>query len=135
MADFTYVGQVSGNTIAAISITLTGTVEAGDFVTYARAKATASAVELGFLALEGGVDGDVILAYPVIAGMIFKGTADGDITEVGTQVALAVSSNAQVVDATGGVNLFFVSLDAPDISEDANVRVMYAGAYHNDLVT
>ena len=135
MADFKYVGQVSGLTIGAFKITLTGTVEAGDFLGFDRAKADATDVELAYLAMEAGEDGDDIDVYPVLAGMIFEGVADGDIAEKGTQVALAIATADQVVDATGGTNLFFISLDTVDVSEDSDdlVRVMYVGAYHNDL--
>ena len=137
MADFTYVGQVQGLTTSTLKIMLTGTVEIGDFIGFDRAKADATDTQLAFLALEAGDDGDEVLVMPVIAGMIFKGVADGDIAEAGTQVGLAVATSTQVVDATGATNLFFVSLDTVDVSEtsDDSVRVMYVGAYHNDLDT
>lgn len=130
MADFKYVGQTSGNTTAAIEIMLTGTVEIGDFIGFDRAKADATDAQLAFLAMEAGDDGDTILVYPVVAGMIFEGDADADVAEAGTQVGLAVDTTKQVVDATGATNLFFVALNAADISEDATIRVMYVGAYH-----
>jgi hypothetical protein len=132
MADFKYVKQISGATTESLVIMLTGTVEAGDFVTYARDKADATDAELGFFALEGGDDGDEILVLPVVAGMVFQGDADADIAEKGTQVGLAVDTATQVIDASGADNLFFVALDAVDESEDATCRVMYTGAYHVD---
>lgn len=126
--DFTYVGQVSGMTVSSQKIIAGGAVEAGDFLAADRAKAVAADV-LSWYALEDAASGAEVTVLPVIPGMIFKGTADGDVATLGLAVSLAGTTN-QVIDADAGAGTaYFRALDTVDVSEQADdsIRVLYIG--------
>lgn len=127
--DFTYVGQVSGMTVSSQKIIAGGTVEAGDLLAADRAKAVAADGTLSWYVLEGGASGAEITVLPVIPGMIFKGTADGDVATLGLAVSLA-GTTTQVIDADAGAGTaFFRALDTVDVSAQADdsIRVLYVG--------
>lgn len=137
MADFKYVGQLSGATVGTVEITLTGTVEIGDLLTSARDKADATDVTVAWLAQGAGDDGDEITALPILPGTILSATADGDIAEKGQLCSLIIDTATQKIDADGGAGYkFFYNLDTIDVSAqtDDSVRVVYDPTYSNGVL-